>query len=89
MDPSGKHIRRPAVGVVGGVVDKLVVGGQPCRGSERIAVIGLDDLLGSRMRQHAVAYQNAQTSIIEELLMHFGNAVDHTGNADRVVRPAP
>jgi hypothetical protein len=28
-------------------------------------------------------------TIIEKFLMHFGNAIDHAGNADRIVRPAP
>src|SRR6516164_5355509 len=59
VNPPGKNIRRPAVGVVGGIVDELVVRGQSRRGSERIAVIGLDDLFGRWMRQHPVAYQYA------------------------------
>ena len=41
------------------------------------------------MRQHAVADQDAEAAGIEKGLMHAGNAVDHAGEANRVVGPAP
>ncbi len=41
------------------------------------------------MRQHAVASQDAEPSGIEEGLVHAGNAVDHAGKAERIVRPPP
>ena len=51
MDAAGDDIHWAAIGVVGGVDDELIVGGNPGRGCESVAVIGLDDLLESRMRQ--------------------------------------
>ena len=41
------------------------------------------------MRQHAVAGQDAEPTGVEEGLVFAGNAVDHAGEAERVVRPAP
>ena len=41
------------------------------------------------MRQHAVADQDAKPSGVEEGLVHAGNAVDHAGEAEGVVGPAP
>src|SRR5580700_953301 len=46
-------------------------------------------MLEAGMRQHAVADQDAETAVVEEGLVHAGNAVDHGGKADGVVGPPP
>lgn len=58
MNPAGKYIHRPAVRVVGGVVDKLIIEAQFGRGSQRIAVIGFQDFFQAGMRQYSIAYQD-------------------------------
>ena len=89
MNPSGEGINRSAIRIVGGVVDELIIEGEFCHGGQRIAVIGLDELLQARMRQLPIADKNASPSEIEKLLVDTGNTVDHTGNSNPVVRPAP
>ena len=89
METAGEDIRRPAIGVVSGVDDELIVEGKPRRGSEGVTVIGLDDLLKAGIRQLSVADDDTQSSGIQKGLVHAGNAVDDTGNADRIVGPAP
>ena len=41
------------------------------------------------MRQLPVADQDAQTSVVQECLVHAGDSVDDAGKADCVVRPCP
>ena len=76
------------VTVVGRIDDELIIK-RHGRSEQRERVIGLDDLFRARMRQHAVADQDAEPAVVEELLVHFGNTVDDAGEPERVVRPAP
>ena len=41
------------------------------------------------MWQHAVADQDAESSVIEKLPVHAGNAVDDSGKTKCIVRPTP
>jgi hypothetical protein len=41
------------------------------------------------MRQHAVAENDAHASGVEIRRVGAGNYVDYTGDANRIVRPAP
>src|SRR5947209_3611030 len=83
------HVHRPAVAVVGGVDHELVVEGQVEVLGQRQAVVGLEDLLGARMRQLAVAHQDAEPAGVEVALAGPGQAVDHRGDGGGVVLAAP
>jgi hypothetical protein len=87
VKPPAKHIDRPAVGIVGRVRDKLIANGEVRRGGQAVAVICLENLLESGMRQLSVANEDAQTSGVEERLVDAGNAVDGAGDADGIVGP--
>ena len=50
VNPSAKDIYRPAIGVVGGVGDELIVKGEVCRGGEPVAIIRFENLLEAGMR---------------------------------------
>jgi len=89
VKPPGKNVHRPAVGVVSGVGDELIVEADFRRGGNRVAVVSLDDLLQPGMRQLAVAHDDAQAAGIEIRYVGVRNAVDDTGNSYRVIRPAP
>src|SRR5208283_5629590 len=76
VKPPGKDINRPAVGVVAGVDDELIVEGDFRRGGQSVAVIGFDDLLGTGMREHSVTDEDAEASRIEKRLVFGGNSID-------------
>ena len=58
MEPAGKSIYRAAVGVVTGIGDELIVERDFRRVRDGIAVISLDDLFETVIRQCAVADQD-------------------------------
>src|ERR1700686_55418 len=89
VEPPGKGIYRPVVGIVAGVSDELIVEGEVCRGGDSVAVIHLDDLLESGTRQLSVADEDAQASGVEKRLVDTSYVVDDAGDPDRVVGPAP
>ena len=66
MHSRGEGVHRAAVGIVGGIADKLIVQAEPRRGGQRIAVIGLEDLLQARIGQLPVADQNADAAGIQK-----------------------
>src|ERR1700733_8162091 len=84
-----EDIRRAAVGVIAGIGDELIVEGQLDRGIQRVAVIGLENLLQAVIRQLPVADKDAEPASVEESNMRAGDAVDDAGNANGVVGPAP
>src|ERR1700733_9198776 len=86
---AGEDVGRAAVGVVAGIGDELIIEGELGRGIQRIAVIGLENLFQTIIRQLSVADQDAESTGIEEGDVGAGDAVDDAGNADGVVRPAP
>jgi hypothetical protein len=65
MKSPGKNVHRPAVGVVSGVGDELIVEADFRGGGNSVAVIGLDDLLQPGMWQLAVADDNPQAAGVE------------------------
>src|SRR5580692_7576210 len=89
VDAPGKHVYRPAIGVVGRVDDELVIEADFRRGGNRVAVISLDDLLQTGMRKHSVADQDAEAAVIQKRLVDAGNSVDDAGEPNGVVRSAP
>src|SRR5579862_329662 len=88
MQARGDNRSRAAILVVSGVDDKLVIERQ-LKERHRQLVIGLEDLLESGMGQHAVADQNAKAAVVEISLVHTRNAVDYTGQPNRIVGPSP
>ena len=65
VNPPGKDVNRPAISVVGGIADKLIVEADVRRVGNSVTVIGLKDLLQPRMRQLAVAYHDAHAAGVE------------------------
>src|ERR1700740_756790 len=88
MQANTKHRGRASVAIVGGIDDELIVERDP-RGKPGEAVIGLEDPLVARMRELAVANQDAQTAGIQKRLMHASDAVVDAGNAPDVVVASP
>src|SRR3984893_7832133 len=86
--PRADNRDRPAVAVVAGVGDELIIEGR-APGKNRKAVIHFEDLLRARVRQTTIADQDAEAAGVEECLMLAGNPVDHAGEPERVIRPAP
>src|SRR5579872_1360692 len=85
----GEDVGRAAVGVVAGIGDELIIEGELGRGRQRVAVIGLENLLEAIVRQLTVADEDAEPAGVEESDMGRGDAIDNAGNADGVVGPAP
>src|SRR6516225_9931664 len=79
MEPQAKNVYRPAVGIVGGIADGLIVEADLNRGAKSVFVIGLDDLLRPVMGQFAIAYDDAQAAGVEIGRVGAGNAVDDAG----------
>jgi hypothetical protein len=78
VQPHRERRHRSAVAVVTGIDDELVVRGGPQR-AEWKAVIGFHDLFVARMRELAVADQDAEAAGIEIGDMWCGKAVDDAG----------
>ena len=57
-------VHRPAVSVVGRVVEKLIVEAQPRRGCKSITVVRLKDLLEPRIWQLPVADQDSEPACV-------------------------
>ena|SRR6516165_9075724 len=96
VEPPGKDIHWPAVGVVGGVSDVLIVKADFRRWGDGVAVVRLDDLFERGMRQLPVADDNTQTSCIEIGGVDAGSAVEDTlrdqillSGAAKTQQPAP
>src|ERR1035437_3063564 len=79
-----KHGNGASVAVVCWIYDELIVK-RDLPGKHRKAIICLHDLFAARIWQHAVADEDAQATGIEKRLVHAGNAVYDTGDAERVV----
>ena len=83
------HGNRSAIMVVARVDYKLIIGAEPITLCDRQAVIGLDDLLETGMRQFPVPDDDAEAAVIEKGLMHARDAVDDFGDPPSVLRSAP
>jgi hypothetical protein len=77
------RIDGPALDVVAGVIDILIVQRQARRSGERVAVLGLDDLLQARLGELPIADQNAEAARTEECDVLAGNAVENARDAAR------
>src|SRR5229473_1432965 len=88
MHAETEHRNRAPVAVVCGIYDELIVQRDP-RSKHWKAVIRLEYFLVAGIRQLSVADQNSQSAGVEKRLVHAGNAVDDTGNAERVVVTPP
>src|SRR6516225_9244792 len=88
VQPAREDRDRPAIGVVGGVADKLIVGGEGDALHDRIGVVGFKNLLGTII-ELAVADQQAEAAGGEEVAMRLRQSVDRAADADGVVRSSP
>ena len=62
MHATSEDVGRAAVGIVAGVGDELVIEGELGRRIQRIAVVGLENLLQAVVRQLSVADQDAESA---------------------------
>jgi hypothetical protein len=84
MKPGCDDRGRAAIAVITGVLDQLIIQtGEPR--SDWNAVERFDDLLRPRVRQLSVAYQNAETSVVEIGFMYAGDAIDDLRKAKALV----
>src|SRR5580692_5998528 len=81
----GEDVDGPAILVIGGIADELVVEGERYRLDHAAVVVSLDDAFG-RVVEASIADQRAETAGREELPMRGGEFVDRAGKADGVVR---
>jgi len=89
MQPDRNDRHWPAVTVVGGVVDELIVERDVPQRRHGVAIIGLDDLFEARVRQDAVADNDPQAAGVEIGLMRAAYAVDGAGNPENVSSGRP
>src|SRR5260370_35362018 len=79
---------RPAVRIVGGVGDQLIIAGQRELPVERVRIIAFEDSLGPIV-ELAVADQGTEPAGRDEVAMVPGERVDGAADPDHVVGPAP
>ena len=84
-----EHGHRAAVAVVRRVGDPLVVEAHVREVQHRERIVRLDDLFSPRVRQAAIAHEQAQTTGVQIALAIGGYAVENAGDAQRVVAAAP
>ena len=89
VNASGKDIRRPAIGIVARIADKLIIDRYPRRSGQRVAVISFHNSFHAGMRQLPVADQDAGPAGVEIGLVNAGDAIDDAADPDGVVGPAP
>src|SRR5580704_6433049 len=85
---SAEDVYRPAHGVVGGIVEELVVGGHDEPLAELESVVGFDDVLRG-VAERAVADQDAEPAGCQIVGVVRRDLVHDAGNAHAIVRPAP
>src|SRR6476619_6394682 len=88
VQPAREDVDRSAVGIVGGIGDELIVGGQRQLLVERVCVIGFEDSLAPVV-ELAVSDQNAEPAGGDEIAMVSRQRVDGAADPDHVVGPAP
>src|SRR5579871_369544 len=88
VQPAREDRDRPAIGVVGGVVDELIIGGEGHALADRIGVIGFENLLRTIV-QLAITDQQAEAAGGEEVAMRLRQSVDRTADANGVVASSP
>src|SRR4029453_11775186 len=88
MQPKSQHRPRPPTTVVGRIVEKLVVEGDP-PGPEGDRVVGLEDLLKTRVRQPSVSDQDPETARVQKRLGTPRDAVEDPGHTDGIVGTSP
>src|SRR4029077_9819198 len=88
MQPKAQHRDRTTDAVVGGIVEKLIAHGD-APGGDGEAVVGLDDLLETRVRQPSVSDQDTETACVQKRLVASRDTVEDPGNTDGVVRTLP
>src|ERR1700730_354225 len=85
---AGKDRNRPPIGVIGGVVDELVIECQRQHLVDGIGVIGLNNLFGAIIKS-AVTNQDAESAGSDKFAVVCGKCVDRSSNSDGIIRPSP
>src|SRR5215813_2802165 len=88
VQPPREYRDGTAIGVIGGIDDQLIVGGEGERLVQRIGIVGLENPLGPIV-ELTVANQGAETARRDEVAMVARQHVDGSANADDVVGAAP
>src|SRR5580704_7747660 len=89
MQAQGPYGHGSAIAVVGGVPDILVVGGQLRPRKQSDAVVSLDHLFRTGVRELAVAHQDAEAAEIQILLALRGDAVVQEYDPEGIAGPIP
>src|SRR5215210_5553878 len=88
MKAARKHRNRPAVGIVSGIGDELVVEGKRHRFVEAVRIVGLEDFF-SPVIELSVANENTETARREISARLRGETFDDPRDTDFIVRPSP
>src|SRR5579872_1303545 len=89
MKPDCTERNRTSIAVVAGVIDELRVDADVKWLCKRNIIICFDNFLGTWMGQLPVADEDTKTTGVEEPLMSAADAIDDSGNTNRVVVAAP
>src|SRR5215468_11789715 len=89
MHADGNDRHRSAIAILCRIVDELIVERDVPERGQFVAVVGLDDLFETGVRQHPVADHDAETACVEVSLVRAADIVDSAGYAERVVRASP
>src|SRR5580692_6378364 len=89
MQAQGPYGHGSAIAVVGGIPDILVVGGQLRPRKQSDAVVSLDHLFRTGVRELAVALQDAEAAEIQILLALRGDAVVQEYDPEGIAGPIP
>src|SRR6266705_287391 len=88
VQPRGQDRDRPAVGVVGGVSDELIVEREIEIFANVVGIIGLEDLFLTVV-EPSVADNDAEPAGGDEVAVRFRQGVDGATDADAVAWPIP
>src|SRR5882672_1503099 len=89
MNPYTQNRNRPAVAIVGGIVDPLIIQGQRQPVRHGGAVIGFQDFLGPVMGKPLVADEDAKSARREVVAGGIRQAINHASQAKAVLRTTP
>src|ERR1700728_4788886 len=89
MDTYREYRYGSPVGVVARVFDELIIKGQVELRQESQVVIGLENLLGSGVRQSTVTDEDAQAPGVQVLLTRGQDAVIHGCKSHGVIGSSP
>src|SRR5271167_1568395 len=89
VQPHCNHRYRPAITVIGGMIDPLIVQTKIGEFQHCGGIVGFDDLFRAGVRQAAIADENAQAAGVQISFARAGYAIVDGGQSNGIVAPMP